>query len=104
MTATMTDIAASGPLQPAADFLKAVHGGAKGFVCIWTSQDRASRFFANNDAGRTEATKYAILQASESDVYFGLGLFDKVVFGPMLTSDLGTRNPLLPMKRRLAES
>ena len=65
------------PVQSAGYLLKAVHGDAQGFVCIWTSKDKASKFFANSDSGRAQAAGYAIQRATDSDVYFGLGLFDK---------------------------
>lgn len=62
-------------------FLRTVHGDTKGYFCIWTAPDRASRFFPNDDTGRTEAAAYAILRAHDADVYFGLGLLAKPVEG-----------------------
>lgn len=57
-------------------FLAALHGSAvdQGLhTLIWTSRDKASRFFTNLD----DAAAYASQRAANSDVYTGMGVFRK---------------------------
>jgi putative DNA primase/helicase len=64
-----------GLVSTASDFLRAIHGDTEGYICIWTSPDKVSRFFPNNDAGRAEAARYAVARAQDCDVYLSQGLF-----------------------------
>ncbi len=59
------------------NFLSAIFHDAKGYIVLWTLDNKKSRCFQNTAAGRQAAAKYAESRADDTDVYFGLGLHPK---------------------------